>query len=689
MLFSHFQHSKLSHAINMASVFTLSLMAVSSFSQADTQVTAKVIDNTFITSANMLAYTEFELSGEPLAEALGLDLDILDPYEKDQPTQFDYVTGIESYEYSEEAMYALNYQSQLGPHLVNGPRNALRGGTLKNIKQRMTTLAKSAAFPSSEIAKNIYPISIPYRSGSPEFNQAVDSTVIDQEEVEIINQAGDIVTVTAQIPAYQHDYKTLSWDKNKQQHIIEPAAIGGILLKEVMWSQDFLGGMHVIKSDEEVEATSANQDQDGIHALGVSSSDGMNGVILTELSLDKMLYLQNELAFDGKKLGATITPQYDANKNPVWFPHAIEVTEAKHNDRNAFGQLSVKDSHSTLRDSWMLLWPISEYFAYTDQRTANTNQSPAFTATFDGQPFASTPKVNTDTHSKNNIAGTDGFSLASNLSNMLFKNIDTLHFNKQHQTFVDTFSGKQGTHVTTYDAAYSIVALSIFQRAQDALPVGYASSDGGNIHLNTPQGIRALELINQQANFIIRNLIAKNGLVSDGITLSGKLDSNQSLDAQFSAIRGLSAAFVTTKNEAYRSAARQLYVNIDKQLFDKKLGTWAINSIGEYTPWTAAAIASAMRETMLHLKNNESENSPALELTSLVERYTSWFRTVINGPSISEGMQLSEALSDTGELIIKGHSSDSDQDNVPQITKSGGSFGQAHVLAAKVIIGHK
>ena len=189
MLFSHFQHSKLNHAIKMASVFTLSLMAVSSFSQADTQVTAKVIDNTFITSANMLAYTEFELSGEPLAEALGLDLDILDPYEKDQPTQFDYVTGIESYEYSEEAMYALNYQSQLGPHLVNGPRNALRGGTLKNIKQRMATLAKSVAFPTSKIAKNIYPISIPYRSGSPEFNQAVDSTIIGQEKIEIFNQS--------------------------------------------------------------------------------------------------------------------------------------------------------------------------------------------------------------------------------------------------------------------------------------------------------------------------------------------------------------------------------------------------------------------------------------------------------------------------------------------------------------------
>ena len=686
MFFIKTHHITLQRAIQMASAYSLVLMTVSSFSQAAPSFTTKVIDNTFITSANMLAYTEFELSGEPLAEALGLDLDILDPFEKDQPTLFDYVTGIESYEYSEEAMYALNYQSQLGPHLVNGPQNTQRGGTLKSLEKRMASLAKSVAYPVTDIAKNIYPISIPYRSASPEFNQPVNTKIMGQEEIEIFNNAGELENIVAQIPAFQHDYKTLAWDKKKQERIIEPAAIGGILLKEVMWSQDFLGGMHVISNDEEVEASSSTMDKDGKHALGVSASDGMNGVILTELSLDKMLYLQEQLAFDGHTLGANINPQYNAKKNPIWFPHAIEVNEATKNNRNAIGKLTVKDASSTLRDTWMLLWPLSEYFAYSDQRSANTNQNPAFSATFDGQPFASAPTANTDNNPKNNIALNDGFSLASNLSNMMFKNIDALHFNNKHQTFVDIFNGKQGNHVTTYDVAYTIVALSIYQRAQDALPVGYASGDSGNLHLNTPQGKRALELINFQAQFIINNLLAKNGLVSDGVTLNGKQDSGQSLDAQFSAIRGLSAAFVATKNEAFRAAARQLYINIDKQLFNKNLGTWAINHKGVYTPWTAAAIASAMREIMLHLKNNEAENNPTLELASLVERYGSWFRAVINGPSITQGMQLSEALSDTGELMINGKSGDSDQDNVTNVTQAGGQYGQANVLAAKVII---
>ncbi|MEH6343647.1 MAG: hypothetical protein V7785_01055 [Bermanella sp.] len=693
-------NAKLAYAIKKTATLPIGVLVVSLFAthaMAQNNVSSEVSDHTFYTAANMLAYTELELSGEPLAESLGLDLDMLDPNFLDEPTQFDYVAGIESYEYSEEAMYALNYQSQLGPHLVNGPQNINRGGNLKSLQKRMDSLAKSVGFPSTNIAKNIYPISLPYRSASPEFNGQVDIHIIATEEIEVANNQGDVVTATAQIPAYQHDYKTLAWNKKQRELVIEPAAIGGILLKEVMWSQDFLEGMHVIKSDEEVEANSSKMDRDGKLALGVSSADGMNGVILTELSVDKMLYLQDQLAFDGKSLGANITPQYNANKNPIWFPHAIKVTEKKQNGVNAIGQLKVQNSDSTLRDSWMLLWPLSEYFAYSDQRIANTGQNPAFKAVFDGQPFKASPKVNADINANNNIASQDAFSLASNLSNMMFKNIDALHLNKQANTLVDTYStsGKKSQHVTTYDAAYSIVALSIFQRAQDALPVGYASASGGEVNLKTAQGKRALTLIKSQANFIVNNLITKNGLVSDGALLAqsgsiSKLDKGQSLDAQFASIRGLSAAFIATGQTHFRDAARNLYVSIEQHYFSKDLGTWAINGQGEYSPWTAAAVVSALRETMLHLKNNESENTPELELAALVNRHATWFRTVINGPTINQGLQLSEALADTGEYFLKGQkNNDSDSDGVAKINRAGGKFGRANVMAAKVVVSKK
>jgi len=660
-------------------VLSLTSLSVNAASKAE------VTDYRFLSSASMLAYTEFELSGEPLAESLGLDLDVLDPSVLDQPTAFDYVAGIESYEYSEEAMYALNYQSKMGPHLVNGPQNKSRGGKMENLGARFVELAKSVAYPAEEIPLNLYPISLPYRSGLPEFAQPVDITTVNKDEVEVQDAKGKSFKATTQIPAYYRDYKTLGWVKSERELVLEPAAIGGILLKEVMWSQDFLGGMHVIESDEELEAESATMDQDGKHALGVSAVDGMNGVILTELSLDKMLYLQDQLGYDGKNLGVKIRPDYNPLKQPIWFPHAIKVNESLKNDVNAIETLSVTASESTLRDTWMLLWPTSEYFAFTDQRSANTAQNPAFRAVFDGQPFSAAPEVNTDLKANNNITGVDGFSLSSNLSSMLFKNIDVLHFNNQQGTLVDSFDGKQGTHVTTYDAAYAIVALSIFQRAQDALPVGYASADASDIDLKTEQGKRALEIINRQAVFIISNLKAKNGLVVDGASLFGKQDAGQSLDAQFAAIRGLSAAFVATGNVNFRTEARALYLAVEKEYFDAELGTWSVKGgVTEHTPWTAAAISGALRETILHLKNNESEKSPELELSTLVERYTGWFRTVINGGDTTQGLQLAEWLGDSGENVIEGKGGDTDADNVPQVTAAGGKHGRAMVFAGKV-----
>jgi hypothetical protein len=125
------------------------------------QAAVKVEDKTFNTAANMLAYTEFELSGEPLAEALGLDLDVLDANRADEPTPFDFAAGIESYEYSEEAMYALNYQSGMGPHLVNGPQNQARGGTLADLGKRVLAMAEAVGFPADEIPQGMYPLSCP------------------------------------------------------------------------------------------------------------------------------------------------------------------------------------------------------------------------------------------------------------------------------------------------------------------------------------------------------------------------------------------------------------------------------------------------------------------------------------------------------------------------------------------------
>jgi hypothetical protein len=75
-------------------------------------------DNTFNTADQMLLANELFESGEPWSEALGNDLNLLDPMIPNQPTQFQYETGIESYEYSRYLLNTLNGRSGMGLHMM-------------------------------------------------------------------------------------------------------------------------------------------------------------------------------------------------------------------------------------------------------------------------------------------------------------------------------------------------------------------------------------------------------------------------------------------------------------------------------------------------------------------------------------------------------------------------------------------
>lgn len=668
----------------LACVSTLAFSSAALAGPKDVKV--DVLDKSFDVAGGMLAYTEFELSGEPMAEALGLDLDVLDANQVNAPTAFDYTAGIESYEYSEEAMYAVNYQSKLGPHLVNGPVNAARGGSLDSLGKRFVELLASVGFEAEELPLNMYPLSFPYARGVPEYGQKVDTAEVRADEIELSTGKNKTKKVAVAIPAYYRDYASLSWRDSGMEKVFTPAALGGEMLKDVMWAQDFLGGMHLKAGDEEVAAESSTQDSDGKHALGVSSKDGVNGVILTEITWDKMRTLRDKFGYDGKALGARIGADYDPKKAPVWFPNRVEVTEAVKNDVKALGELKVADGASSLRNTWMLLWPLAETYAYTDQRADNKGQNPSFLAVFDGAPFPSAPAANTNLDLADDVTGDDPFSLASTLVNAVFKNLDALHFDAKAGTLVDSWDGKPGNSVTAYDAAYALVALQIFQRSQDALPVGYASGESAE-GLKTARAARALDLIAKQADFIVANLIGKDGLVADSFTIGTGPAAGRTLDSQFATIRGLAAAFKATGDDRYRKAARNIYLAVETKMFDKALGTFA-ESPGKptiHTPWTAAAVSSGLRELMLTLRNAEGEKEKRLDLANLTSRYERWFRLVVNGRAVGEGMQLSEWLGDSGENMVKGDSSgDSDRDNVPQITKAGGPFGTAMTMAGAV-----
>ncbi|NBD26234.1 hypothetical protein [Paenibacillus glycinis] len=658
-----------------AAVSALLACSVALSGCSDNDVHVKVSDYSFDTAGNMFAYAEFELSGEPLAESLGVDLDVLDAGKIDQPTAFDYKAGIESYEYSEEAMYEVVEKSGLGLHLANGPATSLEAkaaGVANNelLASRFQHMADSVGQPAEDIQQNMFPTFIEYASGDPQYSQKVDTgKYADGED-------------GSYIPNYQIDFSSLRWNRDKMKKQLVPAAYGGTMLKQSLWAGDFLGNLHDAKSDEEVDASTAKEGPEADQGLklGVSSVDGMQGMILTDEVWNKLLYVRDNLFYNAssKSIGAL------SGAFGGYLPHTIDVEEDGNKDFAGVKSLKVSDGRSLLQDQWLMLWPTSEFFGMTDQRPANPNRNPAFARVFDGDPFPAAPAVNTDADDGNDIASTDPYTVAHDVLLAVFDNVKNRHWNEKAGAFVTESDGdQQGAQVDTFQAGYTIEALRMFERAIDGLPVGYANGDAAE-GLKTEQGAAAKDMIVKQADFMLNSLINKDGLAVTGYdTAKGEASKDTSLEAQIGAIRGLTSAFLVTEDEKYRDAARKLYVAMDEKLWDDDLKAYKTSGDeAKYDAFAAGGVSAVFRLALEHLKNTsgDADAPKALEQNAIQDRYVTFFKQVVNGPKLDEGMQASEFW-DTGDVYKEGDDSgNTDGDTVPQIQKGHGDNGIAPIL---------
>ncbi|SFA71225.1 MULTISPECIES: hypothetical protein [unclassified Bacillus (in: firmicutes)] len=647
--------------------------------EGKSSVSVPVTDYTFDTAGNMFAYAEFELSGEPLVEGLGLDLDVLDPKKVNKPEKFDYTAGIEAYEYSEEGMYEVVEKSGLGLHLINGPvvnEMAKTKGKATDVVlgERFYELADAVGYPKEEIFRNMFPTFIEYGQGDPHYVQEVDT------EEYASNDDGTY------IPNYQVNFKSLRWDRNKMDHMLTPAAYGGTFLKQSLWAGDFLGGFHTVKEEEELAGETGNDDKDPNIRLGVSSPDGMQGMILVEEIWNKLNFIRDGLFYNanaGKLIKAENGSTYDPAKGLVYLPHQVKVEENGEDLAPSAKSLQIADERSLLNDQWLMLWPAAEFYGMTDQRSENKNVSPSFQALFDGKPYPSAPKENVDADSNNDISSSDPYSVNKDVLLHVFKNLDAMHFNKETGSFVTEHDGKsQGKYIDTFQAGYTVEALRIFQRAIDGLPVGYASGEAAE-GLKTVEGKRAIELIKSQADFIINELVLENGLVAKGYTVGKGADTESTLEAQLGAIRGLTAAYLATDDDKYREAARNIFIAMDDKLWDNEANAYkTYKDEMQYTPYTAGGVAAVFRVAIQNLSNqeNDKQQPESLEVESIISKYSRFFETVIDGPSLDQGMQASEFW-DTGDFYFSGKKSENtDKDNVPQIQAGHGKFGIAPVL---------
>ena len=582
------------------------------------------------TAQQMLLANEINESGEPFAEALGYNLDDLDPFVPNVPDAIAYTLGIENYEYSRYQLGTIISRSGMGLHLMWAPMIGKMAAMEPDDFDGRYTMAPNGFKEDDELMKNIMHFSMLTNQAPPgnPWPQFADFMTGDPH----LPQAID-----AENFAWA-DFSTLRWERSKMDKILNPAAMGQSLMKQYLWSQDMLSAFHNA-ADEGIEAdgtispdlpNSPHFDPNNDVFYGGDGLDGFVGQVLTAEAINKILFLTNALAYDGSSLGKIDLMNYDPQNGIRYFPHKIQVVEGKVHPMlpPKATSLTVVDASSNLFDQASLLWGTLSFTNMMDPDNYSSSAHLAYKEVFDGDPF---PAAMSQT-------GMPGpFDLMKGTSKVIFQNLLALHYNRRAHTFVDEAelvdgSVVQGNEVRTTNVAYVLVALKQFTEEFNGTPLQAA----------------ALKVLKRQADFLLSKLHNGRGGFNASYNINGRRNGNsENVEAQAAAIRGLYAAYAASGRARYLKAANRAYIYLIDNYYvseEQAFRSTIRSNTATYTPKNFAIISGALREASLV---GGFEEAPAI--------YTAFFR------NIAEKMQLSEGAA-TGET-----GNDSDGDGIPFI----------------------
>jgi len=591
---------------------------------ADTTLVAPppVITTTlYHTADQMLLANEINESGEPFAEALGYNLDELDPAVPGSPDDISYSLGIENYEYSRYQLGTVISRSGIGLHMMWAPMIMQMAAMEPADFDGSMTMAPNGYNEDDELMRNImmfstltgqappgnpWPQFAEFVSGDPHLPQAIDAAQFNWA-----------------------DFSTLRWDRSKMTKSLNPAALGQTLMKQYLWAQDMLGAFHDsddngIDADGTVSpdlAASPEFDPSNNVFYGGSALDGFIGMVLTAEGINKVAFLTGSLAYDGTTLGMIDLMSYDPANGLQYFVHGIDVTEepvAAGLPPKA-GALVVSDPHSDLFDQASLLWAVTSFANMMDPSDTSDAPHLAYKAVFDGSPF---PNAMSET-------GTAGpYDLMMATGRVIFLNLQAMHYDAVNEVFVDTARLDAGTvsrmnRVSIEGSAYLLVALESF--------IGE--------FVGTPLEQAATEAVAKQATFVLTHLSDGSGLFYDAVMVGDTTPGTTSLSAQAAAVRALYVAFRVTGDSTFGDAADAAYARLiadyyvqDQALFRTQLGS----DTATFTPRNFAILAGALREASLEGGYTEA---PTI--------YTAVWQNVANRMQLSEGAASGETGGDS------------------------------------------
>ncbi|PKL77539.1 MAG: hypothetical protein CVV27_05155 [Candidatus Melainabacteria bacterium HGW-Melainabacteria-1] len=545
----------------------------------------------------------------------------------------------DSYWYSLYNLGNLSMMSGMGIHLVHGPVGIMMS------EQNKTMFPSPKDFMMSRVQhfmlraglkrmpKNMYPTYLPFSGGNPQFTQSINP----------------------------FDAATLRWDPASFDTTINMAALGQTVMKQILWSEDFFG---------------AHRGQQ----LGRTELDGFRGGVLTAASLNALMALKDQLAFDGSDFASVDPMSYDPMKGLRYFPHAVtpRLDSSKHGMPPMPMGFEVKDASSYLFDQSSLLWAASEFYYYSDPRVKDSYDR-VFGEESAGAIFPDMPHM-----------------LAKGMSSVLLKNLMAMHLDAQNRVLVDQARpGQQEKLVSTAGSGMLITALENTIRA---------------FHDEPMLKQMATKLLIAQADFMLNKLQASDGRFYQGYNLISQQPVNQTdftLEAQGFAIKALTLAHRVTGQESYKSAAWRGYESLKKHFWQSKAEVFkGRDSDQKQTTLSAQSIAvtlGALRELALDTQGNTRQE--------LVDYMTRFFNHSIARED-GNGLQMAE-MGETGEMLPQDEKEmammsqkmtdlmklpektrmeqmmtmrDSDEDGVPNPMFAGGKFGTAPVSATSITL---
>lgn len=602
-------------------------------------------DNTFNTADQMLLANELFESGEPWSEALGNDLNLLDPMIPNQPTQFQYETGIESYEYSRYLLNTLNGRSGMGLHMMWSPlimENAamqptsfdgqFTGGTANGFKEDDMLMMMIGNFGANA---NFTPFENPF----PQFADFLE---------------GDVNLPQTVAAGFEYNFASTRWNRSLMNKTLNLGAMGQSASKQYLWAQDMLSAFHD-GNDNGIDADGTNSpdlpnspmfDPNNDIFYGGNNVDGFIGQVLTAESINKTKFILTQLAYDGTNLGVVDPATYDPANGIKYFPTKIAVTETSLASGlpPKWDSFTVTDPMSKIFDQWSYLLATISYMDMMDPNITSDAAHLAYREVFDGFPFA-------DAMQK---TGTPGpYDLMKGASKVIFMNMMAMHFNASEGTFIDgAMLNSAGMPmmdmmVKSLNAGYVLVALKSF------IPQ----------FTGTPLETMATNALNAQANFILNNLKDPNGGFYNMFTIgTGADNSAKKLMTNAAIVRGLYAAYNVTGNITYLNEANAGFDYIIANFYVPssdvfKTTEGSINAV--YTPKNLGVLAGVLREANL-----------VGGKTNAKDIYTVAFNNMYNTTILTEA----EATGETG--------GDSDGDGIPFI--QGGT--KPFVFAAEAIL---